>query len=324
MKMPLGFVSVLDSKNQYIQSELNLSLSQSALIEDCCQKVLEQRDIFICNDLQQQATFRHYDAVKQSPFIRFYVGYPLKTCDEKTIGTLSILDIQPRILSDEELHIFEKIAGLISDFLTTWHSVGYIDTVTRLPNRQQLLKDIDFSVEGSFKLVIIDCIDMPLAYEIARSLGMSAVETLLFNIAKELQIRLSLAGVLYSVAVGRFAFFINKQTELTLESISLNIQGIQARLNQDIALDLDIYIGDSGSCDNTQTSNEILRRAVSALHEAISQGLRFKTYDDVEDFRKKTDFSLLTEIRQALHENKGLYLVYQPKISLVYWTCNGR
>ncbi|WP_159178746.1 EAL domain-containing protein, partial [Klebsiella pneumoniae] len=52
-------------------------------------------------------------------------------------------------------------------------------------------------------------------------------------------------------------------------------------------------------------------------HEGISQGRRFTVYDDALDSRKKTDFSLLTEVRQALHENQGLYLVYQPKISLV-------
>lgn len=102
---------------------------------------------------------------------------------------------------------FEKIAGLISDFLASWHSVGYLDIVTLLPNRQRLLKDIEVSTEGAFRLVIIDCIDMPLAYEMARSLGMTAVENLLRNMVAELQIRLPLEGPLYAVAVGRFAFY---------------------------------------------------------------------------------------------------------------------
>ncbi len=75
-------------------------------------------------------------------------------------------------------------------------------------------------------------------------------------------------------------------------------------------------MGDSGLCDKSLTSNEILRRAVSALHEGISQGAGLQFMMTL-DSRKKTDFSLLTEVRQALHENQGLYLVYQPKISLV-------
>ncbi|MEB6390966.1 sensor domain-containing phosphodiesterase, partial [Kluyvera ascorbata] len=86
-------------------------------------------------------------------------------------------------------------------------------------------------------------------------------------------------------------------------------------ITPEVTLDLDIHMGDSGLCDNSLTSNEILRRAVSALHEGISQRHRFTVYDDALDTRKKTDFSLLTEVRKALHENQGLYLVYQPKIS---------
>ena len=81
------------------------------------------------------------------------------------MGTLSILDTQPRALSDEQIAIFKALAELISDFLASWHSVGYIDVVTLLPNRQRLLKDIEVSAEGTFRLVIIDCIDMPFAYE---------------------------------------------------------------------------------------------------------------------------------------------------------------
>ena len=82
-------------------------------------------------------------------------------------------------------------------------------------------------------------------------------------------------------------------------------------------------MGDSGICDSALTPNEILRRAVSALHEAISQGHRFTTYNDALDIRKKRDFSLLTELRQTLQGNQGLYLVFQPKISLTTGAVTG-
>ncbi|WP_045857242.1 sensor domain-containing phosphodiesterase [Raoultella terrigena] len=317
LNMPMGFVSVLDDEKQYIKSAQNVAVTETSLSEAFCVQTLKQSKTSICHDTHQHPTFRDYHAVKEAPFIRFYAGCPLKTQDGVPVGTLCILDTQPRELSDEQLDLFEKMAGLISDFLASWHSVGYIDIVTLLPNRQRLLKDIEVSAEGVFRLVIIDCIDMPLAYEMARSLGMTAVENLLRNMVAELQTRLPLAGLLYAVAVGRFAFFTHKQKALTLEDISLSLQGIQARITPEVPLDLDIHMGDSGLCDKSLTSNEILRRAVSALHEAISQGRRFTVYDDALDTRKKADFSLLTEVRQAIYENQGLYLVYQPKISLV-------
>ena len=46
----------------------------------------------------------------------------------------------------------------------------------------------DVSAVSAFRLVIIDCIDMPFAYEMARSLGMIAVENLLRDMTAQLQV----------------------------------------------------------------------------------------------------------------------------------------
>lgn len=317
LKMPMGFVSILDDEKQYHNSAQSIVVAETNLGEEFCVQTLKQGETIICDDTHQHPIFRRYQAVREAPFIRFYAGCPLKTRDGVAVGTLCILDIQPRILSDEQIGIFETLAELISDFLASWHALGYIDVVTLLPNRQRLLKDIEILAVGAFRVIIIDCIDMPLAYEMARSLGMHVVENLLRDMATELHARLPFAGKLYAVAVGRFAFFTPAQMALSLDDIALSLQGTQARINREVALDLDIHIGDSGLCDNNLTPNEILRRAVSALHESISHGQRFSTYDGALDMRKKSDFSLLTELRQTLKKNQGLYLVYQPKISLV-------
>lgn len=316
LKMPMSFVSVLDDEKQYIKSAQNIAATETRLGDAFCEQTLKQGKTFICRDTHQHPVFQRDRAVREAPFIRFYAGCPLTTRDGVAVGTLSILDTQPRELSDEQVAIFNTLAELVSDFLASWHSVGYTDVVTLLPNRQRLLKDIEVSAVSAFRLVIIDCIDMPFAYEMARSLGMMAVENLLRDMTAQLQARLPLAGQLYAVAVGRFAFLTPEPTVLSLENIAQNLQGTQARIGPEVPLDLDIHMGDSGLCDSTLTPNEILRRAVSALHEAISQGHRFTTYNDALDTRKKRDFSLLTELRQTLQGNQGLYLVYQPKISL--------
>lgn len=316
LKMPMSFVSILDDKNQYIKHAQNIAATETNMGGKFCEQTLKQGEIFICADTHQHPIFHSDQAVRGAPYVRFYAGCPLTTRDGVPLGTLSVLDTQPRELSVEQIDIFKTLAGLISDFMASWYSIGYIDVVTLLPNRQRLLKDIEVSAAENFRLVIIDCIDMPFAYEIARSLGMIAVENLLRDMTVELQARLPLASKLYAVAVGRFAFLTALPMTLSLEDIAQRLQGIQARMNPEVPLDLNIHMGDSGLCDNTLTPNEILRRAVSALHEAISQGLSVTNYNDELDRRKQRDFSLLTELRQTLQGNLGLYLVYQPKISL--------
>lgn len=316
LKMPMGFVSVIDNEKQCIKYAQNIEINEIYMVSSFCEQTMKRGETFICHDTYKHPVFHYIPVVREAPYIRFYAGSPLKTRDGVPVGTLCILDTHPRELSNDQIDIFETLAELISEFLASWHSIGYIDVVTLLPNRQQLLKDIEVSAAGIYRLVIIDCIDMPFAYDMARSLGMLAVETLLREMTVELQARLPKVGVLYAVTAGRFAFLLPEQMELSMENIVQSIQGIQTMINLDIPLDLNIHVGDSGLCDRTITPNEILRRAVSALHEAISQGHSFTSYNEALDIRKKRDFNLLTELRQTLQGNLGLYLVYQPKISL--------
>lgn len=316
LKVPMCFISILDDEKQYIKSAQNIDITETSLSEAFCVNTIDQGNTMICRDTLQHPVFKSYQAVNQAPFIRFYAGCPLNTRDGVAIGTLCILDTNPRTLSAGQIDIFEKLAGLVSVFLESWHTIGYIDIVTLLPNRQRLLKDIAGLRESTFKLVIIDCIDMPFAYEIARTLGMTVVESLLEDMVAQLQSIPQLARQLYSVAVGRFAFLVSAHQSSILDDLTVSLQGIQARMSPDVLLDLDIHLGDSGLCSQELTPIEILRRAVSALHEAISQGHRYMTYDEALDDKTKKDFTLLTDLRTALKNDQGLYLVYQPKVSL--------
>lgn len=66
--------------------------------------------------------------------------------------------------------------------------------MTGLPNRQRLIRDLQYlAVAGDTtprRLVLIDCIDMSRAYELARTMGMSPVESLLKDMATLLPLRL--------------------------------------------------------------------------------------------------------------------------------------
>lgn len=44
-------------------------------------------------------------ASEEAPFIRFYAGCPLTIRDGVSVGTLSILDTQPKVLSDDQIAI---------------------------------------------------------------------------------------------------------------------------------------------------------------------------------------------------------------------------
>lgn len=316
LKVPMCFVSVMDDEKQYLKAAQNVSVTETCLQDAFCVHTVAAGSTLICEDTLQHDLFKVFRPVREAPFIRFYAGCPLKTQEGVCVGTLCLLDTHPRQFTAHQIDIFENIAALVAAFLETWLAVGYIDIVTLLPNRQRLLRDIPSFSTHPFKLVVIDCIDVSFAYEIARSLGTELVENLLKDMASQLKSRLNVSGQLYCVATGRFAFLTEQSATLTLEVVSASLRGVEARMDSEIALNLDIHIGDSGLCTLALTPNEILRRGVSALHDSISHKRTVMAYSEEADDRKKADFLLLTALRKAVQEDKGLYLVYQPKLSL--------
>ncbi|BCQ47741.1 hypothetical protein ERHA55_52680 (plasmid) [Erwinia rhapontici] len=99
--------------------------------------------MLVCNDTHRDPRFSQHPLTLGEPFIRFYVGAPLRNRDGILIGTLCVTDIKPQTFSDDKIELLELLAGLVIGYLDAWYIAGYQDVVTRLPNRQRLLKDIE-------------------------------------------------------------------------------------------------------------------------------------------------------------------------------------
>ncbi|WP_123333858.1 sensor domain-containing phosphodiesterase [Erwinia sp. JUb26] len=322
LAIPGCFVSVLDNENQYIKAACCLDVPQSSLHDAFCRQAVLSHAQLICNDTLLDPRFSQNPFTVGAPFIRFYAGIPLHTREGISVGTLCITDTQPHTFDEHKLTMLELLAGLVSGYLDAWYTAGYKDVVTSLPNRQRLLKDIGLLQRASsfepLTLTLIDCIDMPRAYEIARSMGMDAVETLLKALTATVRSRLELSDddVLYTVATGRFALLSRKNSAVSARALSCRLENIRAQVLGDISLDVKIYVGDVSFVPATAQVTEVLRQAVSALHEAISQKQTAMAYNADSDSRRNLNFQLLNDLALALRGSQGLYLVYQPQLCL--------
>jgi len=320
--IPGSFVSIMNEHQQYIKAAQNFSLRQSSLEDALCRHTLASGQVMVCPDTHLDERFHAHPLIQDSPFIRFYAGAPLKMRDGAIVGTLCVADVQPHIFSQEKVKLLELLAEIMTAWLDAWYHTSLRDIVTLLPNRQRLIRDLEkLEDKGELtphSLVLIDCIDMPRAYEIARSLGMLALETLLQNIAELLRTRLKLRDNdrLYTVSKGRFALLSADKQPGWPKQLSDKLGQVRARIGEEIAIDLDIHLGEVTFTPALCPPVEVLRRGVSALHEAVGQKLPFAAYDVESDNRRKMDFLLLHDLAEALRNEGGLYLVYQPQISL--------
>ncbi len=319
LNIPGSFISVIDDEFQYIRASHNFKLERSSREDSLCRYAVDSDAAVVVPDTFLDNRFAAHPLIIGAPFIRFYAGVPLKNRDGINLGTLCVTDIQPHPFTPAQITTLTLLSSLVMSFLEAWHSAGFIDPVTNLPNRQRLIRDMHYLAAAGDttlrRLVLIDCIDMPRAYELARSMGMAPVESLLKDVATLLPLRLRPApsDILYTVATGRFT---RADSRISANWVACQMAGISADLGEGLSVGLSTHTGEVDFVSGIFPPHETLRQAVSALHEAIDRGLPSLRFSEATDNKRTQDFTLVNDLARALRENSGLYLVYQPKICL--------
>lgn len=121
---------------------------------------------------------------------------------------------------------------------------------------------------------------------------------------------------IYTVATGRFALLTQQNSRLSADSVATLLEDISADLGEGLSVALTSRTGEAAFTAGEIPAQEVLRRAVSALHEAIGRGVSFIRFSEASDVRHTQDFTLMHELAFALRKDRGLWVAYQPKICL--------
>ena len=78
-------------------------------------------------------SFLFYLQQKKYLHIRFYAGYPLSAPDGSKVGTLCVIDREPRELSDEDMKLLEELGRMVEEELAV-ADLMHNDAVTGLSN----------------------------------------------------------------------------------------------------------------------------------------------------------------------------------------------
>ena len=317
------FVTIFDDQYQYIKYVKNIAQlpSRSAIPETMCQYAVASVEPVICSDTRTDSRFADHILVTTGQVI-FYAAAPLQTKEGFVLGTLCVSHTQPVAATPEQIDNFLRVAALASTYLEAWYSLGRIDGLTGLPNRQSLLKEIETLVLDNntqpWSLILFDCIDMPRAYELARYLGLPAVEKMLRGFGPLLRLRLKLPSriTLFAFAPGRYAVLVDAAIAQTLLQRAGSLPNIDAQIRGDIGINLQVRTGYVNFTAQDNDPHEILRQGISALHEAMREEIPVLAFDPLLDQKRNNHFRLLHDLSEAIKAPDQLYMVYQPKISL--------
>ena len=107
---PMALITLIDENRQWFKSQRGLhGVRETERSVAFCTHAIEHADIMEVPDTREDERFRHNPFVTGQPHIRFYAGAPLVTPDGYALGTLCVVDTEPRRLSADQMRALDAL-----------------------------------------------------------------------------------------------------------------------------------------------------------------------------------------------------------------------
>ena len=134
-RVPIALVSLIDENRQWFKSCIGLDTRETPRDISFCGHAILGTGVFVIPDAAEDPRFADNPLVVGDPHIRFYAGCPITAPNGSKLGTLCIIDHQPRHFDPDDIDAMQDLAAMVEAELAAVRMATQ-DDLTHLSNRR--------------------------------------------------------------------------------------------------------------------------------------------------------------------------------------------
>lgn len=138
-RVPIALVTLVDSNRQWFMSRVGMNVRETPRSDSMCgHAILEPGTMVVCDALQD-TRFHDNPLVLGPPHIRFYAGRPLRSRHGLALGTLCLIDRQPRTFGPDDCTALDDLADMVEAHLRNREAAVEAQAVKASLERSEML-----------------------------------------------------------------------------------------------------------------------------------------------------------------------------------------
>jgi diguanylate cyclase (GGDEF)-like protein len=312
---PMALVSLIDADRQWFKAAIGIDLRETPRNTSfCAHAILSPDKVTVVEDATADARFSDNPLVNGAPHIRFYAGAPIIDRAGHALGTLCVVDSEPRRMSDAAAHALGDIAQGVAaaielrTSLETAQSAALRDPLTRLGNRplfeKRLAEAIELARGPEEHGFAVFCLDLDRFKAVNDLLGHAGGDALLKEAARRLTASVRGADTVARLGGDEFAVILSGPvTPAEADALAVRlIEALSAPFEYEgQPVPIRTSVGYALAPADGLDADALLRRADNALYAAKHQGRgRQMRFDPAMEGQLAGRQALERDLRKAL------------------------